>query len=141
MSSIRENFIKAFQSFEKGEIFVKNEEIFNDNNADARNVSRIFYEQWASFSAEESCSESNKSVVPALSNLKGGNLLDQAVINKIGDEFYVFPGNTKFFSYDLRRMSDFLTNLETPFDLVLLDPPWWNKCIRRKKRTRAISRY
>ncbi|KAG8236916.1 hypothetical protein J437_LFUL015242 [Ladona fulva] len=45
------------------------------------------------------------------------------------DSLYLFPQNCCFHCCDVR---DIITHVKGQFDLVVLDPPWWNKFIRRK---------
>jgi hypothetical protein len=65
--------------------------------------------------------------------LHGANSLGQALITQVNSESYLVPAECKFFNYDVSEIQHKLDLLSCPFDLVLLDPPWWNKYIRRKR--------
>ena len=66
----------------------------------------------------------------SLGNFHGGNDLDTAIIVQIKNNYFVIPKRCSFYNYDIKSIHEF--NLHQ-FDLILLDPPWWNKSIRRKK--------
>lgn len=61
-----------------------------------------------------------------------GSNLGPAVVKEINGSNYLFPQNSTFFSKDVSEMYKHLGNKR--FDLILLDPPWWNKYIRRKRK-------
>lgn len=65
--------------------------------------------------------------------LHGENNLSQGLVTQVNNESYLVPAECKFFSYDVSEIEHKLDLLSCPFDLVLLDPPWWNKYIRRKR--------
>lgn len=69
---------------------------------------------------------------PAL-RLHGENNLSQGLVTQVNNESYLIPAECKFFSYDVNDIEQKLDLLGHPYDLILLDPPWWNKYIRRKK--------
>jgi 16S rRNA G966 N2-methylase RsmD len=71
--------------------------------------------------------------VSSFLRLHGENNLSQALVTQVDGENYLVPSECKFFSYDVNEIQYKLDLLSRPFDLVLLDPPWWNKYIRRKK--------
>lgn len=62
----------------------------------------------------------------------GGNNTDQAVVKRLGSQPFIFPPFCKFFCRDVKEITESVESLGQ-FDLILLDPPWWNKYIRRKK--------
>lgn len=62
----------------------------------------------------------------------GGNSSQEPLISEIGDELYLIPEGSLFYCYDVRDISDHLKEKE--FDFILMDPPWWNKYIRRKRK-------
>lgn len=88
------------------------------NNVAAQNKAHSFYRSYP--------------VSPAL-RLHGENNLSQGLITQVNHEKYLVPAQCKFFSYDVNEIEHKLHLLACPYDLVLLDPPWWNKYIRRKK--------
>lgn len=55
-----------------------------------------------------------------------------AKFKEIGKFCFLFPENCEFYSKDVSEMSVHLQNRK--FDFILLDPPWWNKYIRRKRK-------
>lgn len=63
----------------------------------------------------------------------GCNNLSSPVIQKFNNELYVFPCNSTFFCHDVEKLKEMLIPSGETFDLIVLDPPWWNKYIRRKK--------
>ena len=89
-----------------------------ENNLTARDAANDFY--------------INFKVSSAL-NLHGYNETEGSLITKVNGEDYIIPADCRFFSYDIKDITAKLEFLSTPYDLVLLDPPWWNKYIRRKK--------
>ncbi|XP_026678802.1 uncharacterized protein LOC103508390, partial [Diaphorina citri] len=59
------------------------------------------------------------------------------------EDRFVLPPHCKFFNWDIRHLGKWRTSeLCGPrgkFDFVLLDPPWTNKFIRRKKKRQRVS--
>ncbi|XP_074027737.1 methyltransferase like 4 isoform X1 [Leptinotarsa decemlineata] len=54
------------------------------------------------------------------------------VVKDINKGLYLFPQNSTFYA---KNIIEITTHLEhQTFDLILLDPPWWNKYIRRKRK-------
>ncbi|KAJ8928943.1 hypothetical protein NQ314_018423 [Rhamnusium bicolor] len=72
--------------------------------------------------------ESGKSLV---NNAFGGNIGPETM-KTIDNSIFVFPANSIFFSKDISEIEMYLH--EKKYDLILLDPPWWNKYIRRKRK-------
>jgi hypothetical protein len=68
-----------------------------------------------------------------LLRLHGENSLSQGLVTQVNSDRYLVPAECKFFSYDVNEIEHRLDRLSRPFDLLLLDPPWWNKYIRRKR--------
>lgn len=87
-------------------------------NEEARNLSHIFY--------KENSDEQSKI-------FHGANNHDFPIIVSHGEKKYVFPPRSQFFNNDIMNLNLKLDALGK-FDLLLLDPPWWNKYIRRKKQ-------
>lgn len=92
-------------------------DITPDNNEAARVASQKVYQD--TFSNEEE-------------NFYGCNDADVAVTSEVKDKRYVFPEKCSFYCYDVRDIAAKL-ELNNQYDFILLDPPWWNKSIRRKK--------
>lgn len=66
-----------------------------------------------------------------VTNISGGNL-GPAIVKLVHNERFIFPSNSQFYCKDVANIGTELKGLE--FDLILLDPPWWNKYIRRKRK-------
>ncbi|XP_076251443.1 methyltransferase like 4 isoform X2 [Rhynchophorus ferrugineus] len=78
--------------------------------------------------AEKVYSKSNVNIVK---NAIGSNI-GPATIRTLQDSKFFFPENCIFYSKDISEINVQL--LDKKFDLILLDPPWWNKYIRRKRK-------
>ena len=114
------NYVK--QTFNKVVSLAKAEGLFSfditpDNNEAARVASQKVYQD--TFSSEEE-------------NFYGCNDADVAITSEVKDKRYVFPEKCSFYCYDVRDIAAKL-ELNNQYDFILLDPPWWNKSIRRKK--------
>lgn len=66
-----------------------------------------------------------------LTNTFGGNKDKNAIIVNINDANYLIPNDCSFYCYNVTEMAKLLNG--NVYDLILLDPPWWNKFIRRKR--------
>ncbi|XP_046750805.1 N(6)-adenine-specific methyltransferase METTL4 [Diprion similis] len=96
-----------------------------DNNKAARLVSQRFY---------------TESFHQQVENLYGCNKSERAIISDTGNERYVFPERCSFYCYDIRQIGNKM-EMTNQFDFILLDPPWWNKSIRRKKNKCTEASY
>ncbi|XP_076281982.1 methyltransferase like 4 [Lasioglossum baleicum] len=92
-------------------------DVIPTNNEAARLGSQKFYQD--TFSMEEEY-------------FYGCNDTDEAIISGAKEKRFAFPRNCKFYCYDVRDIDKKL-ELNNQYDFILLDPPWWNKSIRRKK--------
>ncbi|XP_023954455.2 DNA N6-methyl methyltransferase [Bicyclus anynana] len=63
--------------------------------------------------------------------LSGGNNSDAALKCKVKDEYYLIPQNSRFFCGCVKEQCAKLNG--TKYDILIADPPWWNKYIRRLK--------
>ncbi|KAL1124613.1 hypothetical protein AAG570_001237 [Ranatra chinensis] len=61
----------------------------------------------------------------------GGNNDKQPVEAEFGHQFYVYPERCSFYQFPMERIIEKLDGKQ--FDLILLDPPWRNKFVKRKK--------
>lgn len=61
-----------------------------------------------------------------------GSNFGPVTIKTIQNCKYIFPENCQFFCKDVDQIDTELQNKQ--FDLIVLDPPWWNKYIRRKRK-------
>lgn len=76
-----------------------------------------------------------------VSNRKGVNTLSQSIVVNIDDHDYIIPPNCTFFNNDIRNINDFMNISAKTYDFIVIDPPWWNKSLRRIKVTSQMSGY
>ncbi|XP_063991828.1 N(6)-adenine-specific methyltransferase METTL4 isoform X2 [Diachasmimorpha longicaudata] len=114
---VKENFEGIMSDRVRASIFLRTEGRWGvvDNNKIAREGSNDFFQR--SFGGFD--------------EFFGRNSRDQAVVESIKGVEYVFPENCEFYSHDVRNIGEMLEGRE--FDFVLMDPPWWNKFVRRTK--------
>ena len=67
------------------------------------------------------------------------NNSDFTVISEINGESYLIPPKCRFFNNDIKNIGKLLEENEK-FDFIVLDPPWWNKYIRRAKSVNKDQR-
>ncbi|XP_014209810.1 methyltransferase-like protein 4, partial [Copidosoma floridanum] len=122
----QKNFVKEMS--EKILKDIKNQKLFvniiTDDNRQSRLESRNFYIERSDLN----------------SNYHGMNEKDVAIIAEFRSEKYVFPNNCEFYCYDIKHIREKL-NMARKYDFIVLDPPWWNKSIRRKKAQFRESSY
>nr|CAD7587644.1 unnamed protein product [Timema genevievae] len=125
---VQNHFMKVIQEGQFCGCFnyVPSLEDLKSNNLKAREKSKLLYEN----SSKQSSS-----------NFHGGNESCNAVISEVENKKYIIPANCRFFCYDVKYIEQNLHRLDRPFDLILLDPPWWNKYIRRKNLKNRKSGY
>ncbi|XP_045777627.1 N(6)-adenine-specific methyltransferase METTL4 isoform X2 [Maniola jurtina] len=63
--------------------------------------------------------------------LSGGNNSDTPLKCKIKDDCFLIPQNSRFFCGCVKEQCAKLNG--NKFDIMIADPPWWNKYIRRLK--------
>lgn len=68
-----------------------------------------------------------------------GSFIEETSIKILENEEFVIPKNCEFFCNDVRNLNEKLS-FNNQFDFILMDPPWWNKSIRRKKAKFIESR-
>ena len=119
---MKETFEKLMKSQEVQNLFSKC--VMSDNNEAARLMSRKFY---------------SDSLLLKEFMIEGSHWNEVSSIFLINDEQFVFPKNCDFFCCDVRKLDKGLPLIQQ-FDFILMDPPWWNKSIRRKKEKFAESR-
>ena len=95
-------------------IFVKG--VVKNNNKEAQLEAAKFYEN------EKSTNHS----------FFGQNNENFSVLCDFGDKKYLLPKHSSFYCNDVCDISRKLGEKDK-FDIILLDPPWWNKAVRRKK--------
>ncbi|KAK6617250.1 hypothetical protein RUM44_005581 [Polyplax serrata] len=62
----------------------------------------------------------------------GGNDSTEAISKEIDGEHYLIPKNCLFYCYDVEQLLKHLQGKQ--YNFILLDPPWWNKFLRRKRK-------
>lgn len=60
--------------------------------------------------------------------LNGRNSSENAILTNISGQRYLIPPNCKFTNSYVSEIDKFAKEL---YDFVIIDPPWWNKYIRR----------
>lgn len=112
--NIRENFIQFIEEFKQKFPFFENSTV--GENKEALEA------------AEFALQESSRNLVV---NSFGSNI-GSSQVQEINNSCYLFPENCEFYCKDTSEISASLQNRQ--FDAILLDPPWWNKYIRRKRK-------
>ncbi|XP_034488516.1 N(6)-adenine-specific methyltransferase METTL4 [Drosophila innubila] len=54
---------------------------------------------------------------------------------------FIIPQSVRFYNHDVEQMTALLPQLLSNYDLIILDPPWRNKYIRRLKRSKQELGY
>lgn len=67
----------------------------------------------------------------AIDRLHGENPLSHSIVTTIDGTKYVIPSKCKFFIRDIRNLDGI--DLVKQYNLIVIDPPWWNKYIRRTR--------
>lgn len=91
------------------------ETIKGDNNKSSREFVEKYYSE-----------------LPDLPEMIGGNTSSNVILADINSDKYLIPPNCLFYQKDVREIEKFL-DFGQKYDLIVLDPPWWNKFIRRVK--------
>lgn len=97
-----------------------------DNNIEARCNSLKFF-------TELSCQVTSQP-------FSGGNSNILPVRVECNDEEYVIPPGCRFYCGSVKNLKTSLPE-DAKFDFILLDPPWWNKYIRRRKSKEPSAGY
>ncbi|KAH0944465.1 hypothetical protein HN011_007296 [Eciton burchellii] len=120
-----EKAFDAMMSAARTKSLFSGDDVISDNNEAARLASQKFYRDTYCLRDE---------------SLYGSNDTNDTVISEAHDKKYVFPKKCMFYCYDVRDMERKM-DLNNQYDFILLDPPWWNKSIRRKKMKCAEASY
>lgn len=80
-----------------------------------------------------------QSAVDGTKVLSGRNNTDIPIISQIGQDTFLIPPYCKFFQNDVLLIDNLLPN--SNFDFVSIDPPWWNKYVRRARNANSKSGY
>uniref|UniRef100_A0A182NGS3 Methyltransferase-like protein 4 n=1 Tax=Anopheles dirus TaxID=7168 RepID=A0A182NGS3_9DIPT len=71
---------------------------------------------------------------------RGQNSSNHSIITDMDGETFLIPPGVTFVNSSVDRFSEYITP-DQKFDLIVLDPPWWNKYIRRVKAVNAKTGY
>lgn len=72
--------------------------------------------------------------------IRGENTRNQAILSIIDSATYLIPPLCQFHANDVRHLDRLLPAGDT-FDLIVIDPPWWNRYVRRAKRAKPEAGY
>lgn len=72
----------------------------------------------------------------AAQKIRGSNPTRHTIKSSISTRSFLIPSNSNFVQDDVRNG---LTSIETTFDFIVMDPPWWNKYIRRVVRATTVA--
>uniref|UniRef100_A0A1B6EAT1 Methyltransferase-like protein 4 n=1 Tax=Clastoptera arizonana TaxID=38151 RepID=A0A1B6EAT1_9HEMI len=122
---INEIFNKIIQCAKKFNFLNFNKTEQYNNNADAREISERFFKNLSSYKNASS---------------SGSNTNDYAIATNCFDDLIIFPANSIFYCCDVKELFNKLESNRT-FDFILMDPPWWNKYIRRKNLKNVAEGY
>nr|XP_040232711.2 N(6)-adenine-specific methyltransferase METTL4 [Anopheles coluzzii] len=71
---------------------------------------------------------------------RGQNSTNRTIITEMDGESFLIPPRVAFINSSIDRFEEYIGRDEK-FDLIVLDPPWWNKYIRRVKAVNAKASY
>lgn len=113
---------------EKTDTFLKlcREKQFLLNDGSSEQISRT-NEQLKRFLSEWKAVE-----YPQLNAFNGGNDSSALIVHKINSQNHLIPPKCRFFNINVNQLEkkEYFSNT---FDLITLDPPWWNKFVRRSR--------
>lgn len=70
----------------------------------------------------------------------GANTNDYSIECELNGETFLIPPNCRFFNKNVLNAQLFLP-LDNQFDFIVMDPPWWNKYIRRINSVKQENGY
>lgn len=76
----------------------------------------------------------------AIHRLHGENTLPYSIITTTDGINFLIPPHCKFYNRDIRDLSG-IDLTAGQHDLIVIDPPWWNKYIRRSRNTKKEYRW
>lgn len=112
--NIKQNLVEFMEALKRKNLFIEFGTV--GENKDALQTAEFVYK------------ESSKQLVQ---NCFGSNI-GFAKVQQIDNSYYLFPENCEFHCKDISDISNSLAMRQ--FDIIILDPPWWNKYIRRKRK-------
>lgn len=74
------------------------------------------------------------------SPFNGENTNPHCIECELGGETYLIPRECRFFNKNVLEISNYLP-LNSQFDFIVMDPPWWNKYIRRINAAKGENGY
>lgn len=77
-----------------------------------------------------------KSIDYLQSSFCGGNDSTDVVVFKANNQNqFLIPPKCRFFNKNIKQLEEH-ADLSKAFDLIVMDPPWWNKYVRRTRKIR-----
>lgn len=70
---------------------------------------------------------------PQLNSFSGGNDSTDVTVLKTNNQNYLIPPKCRFFNSNIKHLDEHVEPSNI-FDLITLDPPWWNKYVRRSRK-------
>ncbi|XP_067133908.1 N(6)-adenine-specific methyltransferase METTL4 isoform X2 [Centruroides vittatus] len=111
--------------------FLSSTEIKN-NNSEAKAVAKVLNKNFLL----EFCNEKNSGKFDKLKESLSDITtypFDLPGISLFLGKKYIIPDRTRFLLGDLSQIENLIKNTKNKFDVILMDPPWFNKSIKRKK--------
>uniref|UniRef100_A0A182S7Q3 Methyltransferase-like protein 4 n=1 Tax=Anopheles maculatus TaxID=74869 RepID=A0A182S7Q3_9DIPT len=71
---------------------------------------------------------------------RGQNTTERTIVTEMNGESFLIPPRVQFINSTIDRFTEYIQPDET-FDMIVLDPPWWNKYIRRVKAVNSKAAY
>lgn len=65
-------------------------------------------------------------------NFSGENRSMKPIIYEHNGAHHILPANCRFFNMDIQSVNE--ADLRGHYDLIVIDPPWWNKYVRRSRK-------
>lgn len=72
---------------------------------------------------------------------KGSNDSPFIVICDFFNQSFIIPPKCRFFNSNVSDIHNLLNPDDEKFDFIVMDPPWWNKYIRRSKAAKSKRSY
>lgn len=88
---------------------------------------KVFLDQWQSID----CKYGN--------NFKGGNNSTEPIIVEFNGTHHLIPPKCAFSNSNIQSIERIESN--DGFDLIVMDPPWWNKYVRRSRKFNSDNGY
>nr|XP_014273442.1 methyltransferase-like protein 4 isoform X2 [Halyomorpha halys] len=125
VQKVHESLLKEARNISNFQLSVTHFDIL-ENNATARNFVNEFYE-----------SQREGKNLKEYGLFKGTNVISIPQVVEINNRLYVMPPYSSFICCNLNDLNE----NDKKFDFILLDPPWWNKHVRRKKMNNCCKGY